>query len=274
MPANNFYRRFAIDLPLEEAQRRFVNRALNMVFEKFYLSLSDTERVTVKRLVTTDLGERTNYQRSFESYIDGDFQTCLRALEALAVCFPPGRRSDELERLIDFLIKVSGIKWSGAQFHPSGAKELDDALVNSVLDWLQGEKYHAVRAAYAKAIGHLVDSAKRPHLLSDVITDSYEALESLAKVVTGNERKDLSANREAFLSKLRAPDEVRTLLKEYIAYGCEYRHGSGSVKREPPSEADAEMYVYMTGALIRRAVFIDRKKFDEEMATSQAASGT
>ena len=122
-----------------------------------------------------------------------------------------------------------------------------------MLTWLKGEEFREVRAALEKALRHLMGSVARPELRKDVITDTYEALESLSKIVTGTSR-DLSGNRELFLSKIKAPAEIHNLVKEYIDFGCEYRHGAGAAARPTPSEADTEMYLYLTGALIRRAL--------------------
>jgi len=39
---------------------------------------------------------------------------------------------------------------------------------------------------------------------------------------------DLSANREKFASMLGLPEAYKKMLKEYIDFGCEYRHSPGN----------------------------------------------
>jgi hypothetical protein len=99
-----------------------------------------------------------------------------------------------------------------------------------------------------------LESDKRPELLSDVITDMYEALESLATIITGKD-KDLSANRELFVKKLRVSENYKTILKEYISYANDFRHGSSQDSQKPsPSNHEVESFIYLTGAFIRLAM--------------------
>jgi hypothetical protein len=82
----------------------------------------------------------------------------------------------------------------------------------------------------------------------------YEALEAMAKIVTGKS-KDLSALREEFVSKLKLTDSHRRMLKEYIDYGCDFRHAlEAGQPRTWPLEHEAENFVYMTGVFIRLAI--------------------
>jgi hypothetical protein len=57
-----------------------------------------------------------------------------------------------------------------------------------------------------------------------VITDLYEAMVALAKIVTGRPEKNLSANREMFLAKVGGSDEYKQLLKDCIDYANTFRH--------------------------------------------------
>jgi hypothetical protein len=83
----------------------------------------------------------------------------------------------------------------------------------------------------------------------------YEALEAMAKIVTGKPTRDLSALREEFTSGLRLPDAHKAMLKEYIAYGGEFRHAiAAGQPRAWPLEHEAENFVYMTGVFIRLAI--------------------
>ena len=83
----------------------------------------------------------------------------------------------------------------------------------------------------------------------------YEAVEALAKIVTGRPNKDLSANAELFISKVKASDHYKKLLKEYIAYANEFRNAEqGPGTRPVASRAEVESFVYLSGLFIRLAV--------------------
>jgi len=146
-----------------------------------------------------------------------------------------------------------GIEWTGTQFLRSGAPALDHALVKEPLGRLAADaKYATVLLPFDKGLRHLLQSNSRPELLADVVTDMYEALEALAKIVTGRSDKDLSGNAELFISKSPVPSGYRKLLKDYIEYANEFRHAArpGEV-RSMPSEKEAEAFVYLTGLFIR-----------------------
>lgn len=83
----------------------------------------------------------------------------------------------------------------------------------------------------------------------------HEALEALSKIVTGKQNKDLSANAELFIKKIKATDPYKKILKEYIDYANKFRHAPGKGKSKPlPSESEVESFIYLTGLFIRLAI--------------------
>jgi hypothetical protein len=146
-----------------------------------------------------------------------------------------------------------GIYWREGCFRPSGAPLLDEKLINDPLVGLRQTGLEAVFKPFEKALDHLLRAKNKPELCSDVITDAYEALEALAKSVTGRDR-DLSANRESFFQKIQAPDEYKQFLRAYQEYGNRFRH-AGSRERSKPTASYkmAESFVYVTGMFIRLA---------------------
>jgi len=61
--------------------------------------------------------------------------------------------------------------------------------------------------------------------------------------------------REEFISKLKLPDSYKKMLKEYIDYGCDFRHAVESGKlRSWPLPHESEAFVYSTGLFIRLAI--------------------
>ena len=146
------------------------------------------------------------------------------------------------------------VAWNIEIFTRKGAQFLDEKLVNDPLHWLRDQKYANSLAPFEKGLKHWMEGQKDPTRYGDVVTDMYEAVEALAKIVTGRD-KDLSANREAFASKLKLPKQYKMMLKEYVDFGCEYRHSPETNKsRTYPSEKDTETFIYMTGIFIRLAV--------------------
>ncbi len=262
-----FHERFEIEVGVEEARRRFINRISNAVFDRL-MSQADRNGVvdmgTLYRRVRYILGEGPRAVPSFDHYVGYDFYRCLRVLEALFQSLE-GNEHDK-SRYGDFLtiriiqaLQASeidlGIDWQPPIFVPTGARLLDERLVNEQLHWLSEPQYRTVYEPFEKGLSHFLEAEKKPQLLTDVVTDMYESVEALAKIVTGRPSKDLSGNAEMFISKVKASDHYKKLLKEYIAYANEFRHAAQEGKpRSSLSRAEAESFVYLTGLFIRLAI--------------------
>ncbi len=258
-----FHERFDIEVGADEAKRRFVNRVSNIIFDHFvYSRVSVNDREELKRLIISALGDRylSTMQTKYLGFLVGtDFYRNLRALEELYQALCGTGLEDELSAWIHGIIRDSevdlGIDWQPPDFVPTGARLLDDKLVNDQLHWLRDHNYSTVLRPFQEGLSHLMESEQKPQLLGDVVTDMYESVEALAKIVTGRPGKDLSGNAEMFISKVKASDHYKKLLKDYIAYANEFRHAEGLGKPRPSlSRAEAESFVYLTGLFIRLAV--------------------
>jgi len=256
-----FHQRFNIKIDLEEARQRFVSRAYNEIFLSF--GPSTTFYVYKKdalKLVATRLGMKYDLRFEFEGYIDHSFIRCLEAIEAI---YAGLRGYTLIARLIDLsvieIISMSehdlGIKWEKGCFIPSGAKLLDDILVNENLKWLADPELKHIYDPFNKALLHYSESIRHPEKLSDVVTNMYKALEATAKWFLNN-GKDLSGNQQDYISRLELPPPYGRMLKEYIDYANKFaRHGKNPEKppyKIPPSEA--ESFIYLTGLFIRLAL--------------------
>ena len=203
------------------------------------------------------VGER--HIGSFDHHVGSDYYLCLRVLEALYQVLEGKNYQNTLSEKIDRAVRASevdlGIGWQPPVFVPTGARLLDKSLVNDQLRWLSDPRYSTVYEPFEKGLSHFLETDKKPQLLADVITDMYEALEALAKIVTGRPNRDLSANAETFVSRVKASDHYKKLLKVYIAYANEFRHAEQEGKPRPSiSRAEVESFVYLTGLFIRLAV--------------------
>jgi len=258
-----FHERFDVQIDFDEARQRFVNRTHTLIFSRtsgfmrdFYITSAYSKIVGE---VSAALG--LYYQQSdIGPYVGNDFLRCLQALEALYHAF--GMYFQEwqadLAKMISRVLVQSevdlGIEFANGIFTRKGAPELDQSLINQPLKWLRERQMDTVVAPLEKALGDFLRIELDKSQYADVVTDAYEALEALAKLVCENDR-DLSKNAELFLSKLRVSSDYREILKSYIKYANNFRHavsaGSGKPALESP---ETEAFLYMTGWFIRLAI--------------------
>jgi hypothetical protein len=256
----DFHKRFNIPIDLDDARTRFINRVVNTLevyapqVEFVSLDHSTLSHDTERRAIAKELGKKYEREFCFSDYVEDDFFTCLRALEALY------KKQPQLTQLVlEDVMPLSevdlGISWKDGVFWPSGAKLLDEALVNEPLQWLSDPKYHNVLVPFEKGLRDFLEANKYPERLADTVTDMYEALEAMAKVVTGRPRRDLSSNAELFVSKLDLSAYYKKMLKDYISYASEFRHAlEEGEKRVPPQPQEVEALIYTTGLFIRLAI--------------------
>ncbi len=261
-PPEKFHERFDIPVDGEAARRRFTNRVDNLVFEhQLHSNVPSNEWLTVISYIASRLGDRFagNYLEVLAA--SADFLRHLQAIEAFHDWFAVKRGdlalTDRFDHAVREVLDMSetdlGVRWEDGRFFRSGAPLLDEKLVNDPLRWLRAKGYETASAPFEKALGHLLRAEKDSSLLSDVVTDAYEALEAIAKIVTGRD-VDLSANREAFVKAVKASDDYKVLLQVYISYANAFRHAAQLQRAKPAiSFPEAESFVYMTGVFIRLA---------------------
>lgn len=253
----DFHKRFSISVGIEEAQIRFVNRALNLIFDKFTRDHSASE--SLYRHVFTFTGARYTGRINWDEFIYTKFLKCLECIEALYDYYTAEGLRNALDGMILRLIDESevdvGVRWTKGRFLPSGAALLDEALVNQPLEWLCDPRYKTVLGPYAKGLDHYLHSTKRPELLADVVTDMYEALEALSQIITQKPGKDLSATRELFIKNVNASEAYKTILKDYVEYANNFRHAAKEETQKPLiSRPETESFIYLTGVFIRLAM--------------------
>lgn len=253
----DFHSRFAIPVDQSAERTRFVNRVDNKLFSLVdHGKTKETREIRIH--IANVLGEVYYDHLQINRYTNNEFLKTLQAVEAYISCMKDlaGPSMDEaVEQTINEIMALSsvdiGVRYSNGLFFPSGAKILDSELVNENLKWLQNAGLLDSKNSFEKALTHLMESAKNPKLLNDVITDAYESVESAAKQVTGK-RKDLSGMKDSLVKDLRLTKEFSELFRAIIDYGCKYRHGieKGS-SRSTPKYNEAEAFVYQCGVLLR-----------------------
>jgi len=154
--------------------------------------------------------------------IGSEFSRCLQCVEGLysgmEVYGEPATR--KVNKTVTETLQESeldlGISWHNGFFSKKGVELLDEKVVNESLRWLANPKYQNVLVPFQKGLSHLLEGTKHPQRFGDAVTDMYESLEAMAKIVTGKPSKDLSASYEEFIAKLRLSASHKTMLKEYI----------------------------------------------------------
>jgi hypothetical protein len=249
-----FEDRFGLVVGVDKARERFVNRAQYLIFNK-YVRESQHEFHYIETIII-GLGRPQGYfDLELPRIVGPDFYDNLKAIECVReMAHDPA----VLDAIVSFVLSESeidlGVRWENGVFIKAGAPLLDEKLVRDVLGWARNKKYEAVLAPFEKGLRHFLESTKRPELLSDVVTDMYEALEAVAKIVT-DRNVDLSSNRERFIKAVSAPDAYKRLLKEYIDYGCEFRHAADASEQKPAlSSEEVESFIYLTGIFVRFAM--------------------
>src|SRR3990170_4473745 len=119
-----FHERFDINIDIDEARKRFVNRAHNLIFDSFLKSFDEWTMYAIEKEILTILGDKHLSQfENFTSRIGEDFYRNLRTLEAFYQALLGSiirHRISHLEYLIDRLIEDSeidlDIKWEGGRF--------------------------------------------------------------------------------------------------------------------------------------------------------------
>lgn len=262
-PVPPFHQRFNIEVGIDEARNRFIIRVINKM-EQDLEGLVRYRRVGLYEEAmynaTTKLGVEYTENLSFRDYARNKFYGCLIMLEAIYEVFTAANTSqaENLSNIIQHTISLSetdlGIEWRDGVFWASGAKLLDKTLVNENLKWLADKGYQDVLVPFEKGLRHFLEAMQKPERLGDTVTDVYEAVEALAKRVTGRD-KDLSENAELFISKLKLSEYYKKMLKDYIEYANDYRHAAKLGERKKPLlRNEVEAFIYTSGLYIRLAV--------------------
>lgn len=258
MTKSDFYSRFGIKIDVTEARRRFINRVYNKIFDE-HLNERAKQRPDVEEKFLNSLadvfGERTAHPRIPDMYVGGNFERVLQAVELLWEIDPHYSYEDRIvSDIIDGSEASVGIRWELGKFYPQGDELLDKKLVADPLDRLRKRGHPTVTAPFEKALRHLLTGEKDPAILADAITDAYEALEAMAKIVTQRHERDLSGNAELFLSRLGVSEEYNRLLGLYLDYANRFRHAPSASRPRPGIRyKEAESFIYMTGVFLRLA---------------------
>ena len=261
----SFCKRFSIEIDLETEKINFINRELNLVeyyfpeLETHYSRRSEKYNQVLK-LIATELGIRYERNQYFRNYNLSDFKKLLWSLEALYKVidqFEPGTQI-----VVDKLVREGlsksdvdlGVTWKDGVFTKSGAKILDEKLVDEPYYWLSDPVYTNVLTPFKKGVSDFLKATNNPERLKDVVRDMYVALEKMARIVCNN-NNNLGANTEQLIKILQLSTHYEDMLRKHTEYAHEFRHAiKGESKQKLPQPQEVEAFIYTTGLFIRLAI--------------------
>ena len=263
MSIKHFNKAFGLQADLDEEKRRFVQRINQTILKGIQEGPYPDDYERVFRRVCYGLGENAGdlisnanqYSYSVSLAIPGlraltgdDFTATLKVLVLLHGALHPQnvvRLNQSIELALASAATDLGIRWKSGLFYPSGAKELDEKLINDNLDFLQ--TWPDVRAQFSTALTHFRSSLQNVAGRKDAITNAYSAVEGLARATLSND-KSFDNNSNALVDFTGLPSEYKNIVHYYkqIAHRYSSRHAG-----EEFSHSETEAFIYLTGLLMR-----------------------
>jgi hypothetical protein len=264
-----FNKVFGIQDDVTTEQKRFVERinqtaiariekvsypvSYQAVFEAvcYWLGTNANDRISQANQMNYS---SSTFVPSLRSLTCGDFMETIKVLGFLHKALNKAPEEQQtLSRSIEVALSNAtvdlGVTWNEGMFYPSGARELDERLVEEPFKWLAD--FPNEKADYLKAVTGY--TSKR---LDDVIINCYLAVEGVARNILGNS-KTLDNNREGLMQKLALSQEWKALLNNFISYANEFqRHASEN--RHNLNPVEVEGFLYMTGVLLRMMILTAR----------------
>lgn len=256
-----FNRIFGIKEELAAEQRRFVQRINQTAFRQVenqkyqYRQIFESVCYSLGINAQDRIGDanRANYfgdiaVPGLRSLTEDDFMETLKVLVLLHQTL----KGRELEGLTDW-IKAAlnhanidiGVRWRDGMFYPSGAKELDERLVEEPFEWL--DAFPKEKVDYLNAVSSYTHKE-----YAEVIGNCYLVIEGLARSVLKNART-LDNNREDLMKKIGLSQNWKGLLSNFINYANEFKRHAAE-NRHDVNPIEVEGFLYLTGLLVRMIV--------------------
>ncbi len=257
---SKFYKEMNIEISIQEEQNRFVQRINQSIFDYFKKNPYYEE---IFRGVCFGLGINADDQISigierlifphFRELTKDDF---IRTQELIVVIHNYCQNknvgiTNYINHTVNVALSLStcdlGVRWSEGMFYRSGDETLDRTLIEESRSWLKG--YPEASQSFDLALKHYASKQ-----YGDAMTNSFSALESLAKTYIGKDRT-LDNLAEELVKKLQLNGDLGAVVKHYckIAHGMSSRHGkrdANNEKIELPEDL-VEFYIYFTGTFLR-----------------------
>lgn len=236
-------------LALEFSQRVIVGYSTLMKKSKLWLFPMEVDITYLDMSEFFEIGIFFDFIERLDSLI-----SCLKDLniysERTTYVINAVKKALDLSRL-DLGVNFDSEK---GNFYPSGAKSLDEELVNENLKWLQN--YPKVLQPYDKGLHFFLEARSESKKLEEVVSNIYKALEAFSHIVCDN-TNELTNNQEVFLKKigLSKSSYYINIFKNYLNYANRFRHAEGDPQYYPNLDyAEVEAFIYLTGLFIRLGI--------------------
>ncbi len=265
MSLSEFNKTFGITEDIEKEKIRFVQRINQTIFQDIHKNPEYPDQYeSIFRMVCYGLGlnagelissaNDTNY--GYNTFIPNlkeltrnDFMETLKILHLVYMVLKSTNNKKMVDEWIETALAASttdlGIRWKDGMFYPSGAKELDEKLIDDNLDWLN--KFPEVKKQFSTALQHFKTSLSNTAARKDAITNSYSSMERLAQNILSN-NENFKTNSNTLVTYLNLPKEYANILHYYKQIAHEYssRHAGSECNHN-----ETEAFIYLTGLLMR-----------------------
>jgi hypothetical protein len=194
-------------------------------------------------------------------FTENDFEKTLVTIEIIYDFFNNSDVYDKSKYLniIDMSVKIAlrqnndiGVSYKDGKFFPSGAKELDEELTNKIHHWLN--KYPKVKSLYLNALDCYAGSLKNDIKRKDVVSNAFQAVEELTKIILGNKTLSFDKNLDTLVEKLKLNKKWSQVFHQYKELSKEYGRHSGKSDDFIPAKNDTEAFLFLSGIIIRLIV--------------------
>lgn len=253
------YEKFGLTIELEEAQKRFMNKSMTLLFHTdFYNNLIYKQETIVKFCLKYGLEYIPGQSLYFYINSNLSFVEFIIRLNCLFnILSDHSEAIDMLSKLIkvwlhdspvDLGIKIIKNK-SSFDILPSGSEYLDKELVENTLSILEDTNYKDIRLAYEKGLREFLLSSNNPVIYLNVIRDMQLSLDEVSKVLLKDKNtgfKHLLKNDNWRVTRLdeyykRMFFQLNEMIDKLV------KHKSGTEF----SKAETESIIYLTGIFIR-----------------------
>jgi len=223
-----FHERFEeVKIDKNLALTNTLNRFVNMIFDwpNGYLGFvapRDKERREIESFVVSysGFGKRYEYHKPYiKRYLDDNIYQAMKMIEGLFsyvfekhATIAVAKLNAIVQKIINMAEMDIGLRWKNGVFSKKGAELLDREIVDNALGWLKSEGFETVYEPYKDSLEHLMNSTKEPDRLHDGISNAFEALEGLAKIICENNRT-LHKNQELFINRLGISSNYKNICR-------------------------------------------------------------
>jgi hypothetical protein len=254
---------FGINKSKEEAEREFINRVENTIFQHFPEPTYPNQfgYATYFKDVCTELGLKANDFPSLSTrrYQDlsvltkGNFLNTLRMISALYKVY--SNKAPHfviyINKKVDEILEMSsiklGIRWHQGMFFPDPIPEIDQYLIDENLQFLNA--FPAAKKDIQFALKNYQEKST-----TGILDKCYSALEQVAQKLCDSKKP---LHREDFIkeiiTRINASSKWKEFLESFIQYANDTRHGKDPNRHDLDPD-EIESYLFLSLIMIRMII--------------------